>query len=62
MLRMWCTLDYFVLDIYITWCTILYIYIYKEKERERERERELLQIIAVLFTILDKITRLFAQF
>ena len=48
--------------LYITWCTILYIYIYKEKEREREREREPLQIIAVLFTILDKITRLFAQF
>ena len=41
----------------------IYIYIYiKKKERERERERELLQIIAVLFTILDKITRLFAQF
>ena len=40
----------------------IYIYIYIKKKRERERERELLQIIAVLFTILDKITRLFAQF
>ena len=48
--------------LYITWCTIIYIYIKEKKERERERERELLQIIAVLFTILDKITRLFAQF